>query len=68
MGMCRNHPDRETPYKCFKHDYYLCESCLRCSDPEMFCSFRSSCIIFFITEKDGTHLEDEKSVPSNNPN
>jgi hypothetical protein len=28
MGKCINHPDRETPYLCMKHQIYLCEECL----------------------------------------
>jgi hypothetical protein len=52
MGTCKNHPDRHTGYICQKHNYYLCDSCLACSDPKLYCKFRSSCIIFFRTEKE----------------
>ena len=27
MGTCINHPERETPYICMKHQIYLCEEC-----------------------------------------
>lgn len=67
MGICKNHPDRETSYKCFKLDHYLCESCLHCSDPEMYCQFRSSCIIFFLADKSGLNLEEKELLPSHNP-
>lgn len=48
MGTCVHHPDRETSYLCMKHNVYLCESCLQCRDPELYCKFRQSCPIWFI--------------------
>ena len=51
MGKCINHPDRETSYICMKHNIYLCEECLECRDPDIYCKFRSSCPIYFITKK-----------------
>lgn len=51
MGKCINHPDRETNYICMKHNIYLCEECLECRDPDLYCKFRPSCSIYFITKK-----------------
>ncbi|MFH1153292.1 MAG: ASKHA domain-containing protein [Pseudomonadota bacterium] len=51
MGKCVNHPDVETSYKCMKHDYYLCDDCLECKDPGLYCKFRSSCPIHFLSKK-----------------
>ncbi len=51
MLTCVNHPHRETSYLCLKHNVSLCEECIRCSDPKLYCKFRSSCIIWFITKK-----------------
>lgn len=51
MPACVNHPDRETNYVCLKKNVYLCDECLACSDPELYCKFRSSCIIWFMTQK-----------------
>lgn len=51
MPSCVNHPDRETNYLCSKKNIYLCEECLACSDPQLYCKFRSSCIIWFMTKK-----------------
>ncbi len=48
MGRCVNHPDRETSYICSKHNIYMCEECLKCRDPEIYCKFRPSCPIWFI--------------------
>ncbi|WP_080801664.1 hypothetical protein [Desulfamplus magnetovallimortis] len=59
MGKCRNHPDRETPYQCMKHNYFLCNECLQCSDPDIYCKFRSSCPIHFSSKK-GFDKEEEK--------
>lgn len=58
MPQCVNHPDRETNYLCLKNNVYLCEECLGCSDPELYCKHRSSCIIWFMTKKiDGMEEE-----------
>lgn len=51
MGYCINHPEIETRYLCMKHNIYLCEDCLICRDPDLFCKFRSSCPIHFISKK-----------------
>ena len=51
MGKCKFHPDRETPYQCMKHNYFLCEECLACNDPDLYCKFRSSCAIHFLSRK-----------------
>jgi uncharacterized 2Fe-2S/4Fe-4S cluster protein (DUF4445 family) len=34
-----------------KHNIYLCESCLECRDPDIYCKFRSACPIHFISKK-----------------
>ncbi|MCG6908566.1 MAG: ASKHA domain-containing protein [Deltaproteobacteria bacterium] len=47
MGKCINHPDRETNYMCSKHGTYLCEECLECRDPNIYCKFRSACPIWY---------------------
>jgi hypothetical protein len=51
VSTCINHPERETRYHCSKHDIYLCEACLECRDPELYCKFRQSCPIWFMTRK-----------------
>jgi hypothetical protein len=52
MGKCINHPERETSYVCMKHQIYLCESCLTCRDPELYCKHRQSCPIWFIYKEE----------------
>ncbi len=59
MGKCINHQDRETPYICMKHQMYLCEECLECRDPDLYCKFRPSCPIWFMSKrKDAWGAED----------
>lgn len=68
MGKCVNHPDRETSYLCMKHNTYMCEECLKCSDPNIYCKFRSSCPIWFLSKrKEGLDTEEKiiKSAPAN---
>jgi len=61
MGKCINHPDRETSYLCMKHNIYLCSECLACKDPNIYCKFRTSCPIYFMTEKNIEQSEKENS-------
>lgn len=61
MGHCIYHPDRETSYICMKHNIYLCEECLECKDPDLFCKFRPSCPIHFISKK-GFGASEDKPV------
>jgi hypothetical protein len=51
MGVCINHRDRQTNYLCLKHNVYLCDECLSCRDPQLYCKFRSSCLIWFIAKQ-----------------
>jgi uncharacterized 2Fe-2S/4Fe-4S cluster protein (DUF4445 family) len=48
MGRCVNHPDRETSFMCMKDSVYLCEECLNCRNPDIYCKFRSACPIWFM--------------------
>lgn len=59
MEKCSNHPELETSYVCSKYTTYMCEECLKCSDPEIYCKFRSACPIWFIKKKNGS-LDEEK--------
>lgn len=58
MPPCVNHPDRETSNVCTKHNIYMCEDCMHCRDPEIYCKFRSSCPIHFLTKRK-KNLDDE---------
>ncbi len=61
MEKCRNHPDRETSYVCSKYTTYMCEECFKCSDPEIYCKFRSSCPIWFVDKRKAG--SDEERIP-----
>jgi hypothetical protein len=58
MGRCRNHPNKETSCVCTKYTIYMCEECLKCSDPDIYCKFRSACTIWFMDKKN-IGLEEE---------
>ena len=63
MGTCINHPDRETPYICMKHQIYLCEECLECRDPKIYCKHRPACPIWFMGKrKEGWEAEDKQKA------
>jgi hypothetical protein len=51
MDRCINHPERETSFRCLKHGIAMCEECLQCRDPELYCKFRTACAIHFMTKR-----------------
>lgn len=63
MSTCIHHPDRETRFQCSKHNIYLCETCLACRDPELFCKHRSACPIWFMTRKQKQLGDPEPAAP-----
>jgi len=68
MGTCINHPERDTSYICMKHKIYLCDDCLKCRDPELYCKFRESCPIWFMTKKkEGLDAEPALDIESTAP-
>ena len=64
MGKCINHPDRETPYICMKHQVYLCEECLQCRDPHIYCKYRTSCPIWFMSKRQKDWDAEERGAVS----
>jgi hypothetical protein len=60
MAVCINHLERETSYQCVKYKIYLCDDCLKCKDPDIYCKFRTSCAIHFMSKK-GFELEKKDS-------
>jgi hypothetical protein len=52
---CRFHPDVAAKVFCSKLEYGYCETCLEaclaCSDPELYCRHRTSCIIWELCRK-----------------
>ena len=63
MGQCLCHPEVETSYLCMKHNVYLCDDCLTCRDPDIYCKFRPSCQIWFMSKrKEGWDAESAEQV------
>ncbi|RJP81379.1 MAG: hypothetical protein C4522_05690 [Desulfobacteraceae bacterium] len=58
MGKCINHPDRETSLLCMKYNLYLCEECIACRDPAIYCKYRTSCPIWFMDNRGGSKIDD----------
>gem|GEM_PF-2725422 len=50
---CIYHPEIETSYRCTKYGHYLCEACLECRDPKLYCKHRSACPIWFLQKENG---------------
>ena len=48
---CQRHPDREAVVNCQKLGHGWCRDCLEndphCPDPDLYCKFRSACVIYF---------------------
>lgn len=63
MGTCTRHPDRETRFQCLKHGVWMCEECLACRDPELYCKNRSACPIWYL-EKRRRREEKEQQAAS----
>lgn len=51
MTCCDDYKEGQQQYKCEKHQIYLCDACLKCKDPELFCKFRPSCMIHFMEKE-----------------
>ena len=60
MGKCLCNPEIETSMVCMKDNVYLCEECLSCRNPEIYCKFRTSCPIWF-TQKHGEGWSDTEA-------
>jgi hypothetical protein len=62
MEHCINHPDRDTRYACLKLNVYMCEECMHCRDPEIYCKFRTACPIHFLTKRKGNLDRDTQTA------
>ncbi len=49
---CPKHPDLPARFRCEKLDINMCERCLACRDPELYCKHRQQCVIWELTEED----------------
>lgn len=55
---CTCDPEKETRFQCLKYNIWLCDECLSCRDPGLYCKHRTSCPIWFI-EKRRNRLQKE---------
>jgi len=55
---CKSHPDKAGKYFCAKYNRYLCEDCLLCQDPNIFCRHRTACIIWELTKYSEIYQKD----------
>jgi len=62
VGKCLCHPEKETSYICLKENVFLCEECLTCRQPTLYCKYRSSCLIWFMEKH-----KDEDSIAESAP-
>ncbi len=46
MNECEKHPGTEGVFFCAKYTRHLCEKCMDCGDPELYCKFRQRCLIW----------------------
>jgi hypothetical protein len=59
---CGNAIEGKQTYRCEKHGVDMCDACLRCKDPELYCKFRSACMIHFL-EKERAGSGERKPAP-----
>ncbi len=57
---CYKHPEIPGKYYCSKYSRYMCEECLACQDPTIYCKFRKMCMIWEIA-RFGTPEQQEKA-------
>ncbi len=43
---CVNHSENQGQYYCGKYNRYLCDDCMKCQDPSIYCKHRSMCLIW----------------------
>ena len=51
MGQCLCNPEKDSRYICLKDDVYLCDECLKCRNPKIYCKHREACLIWFLQKK-----------------
>jgi len=62
MGKCTRHPEKDTRFQCLKHGVWLCDECLSCRDPELYCKHRSACPIWFIEKRRRRQEKEEQAA------
>jgi hypothetical protein len=48
---CYRHPDRVGSYYCQKDNFHMCDECACCHSPNIYCRFRTACVIHLLTKE-----------------
>jgi hypothetical protein len=56
---CARHADTPAIHNCAKYGRYLCEDCLCCQDPKLFCRWRTSCVIWEVSRHQRAGREED---------
>ena len=56
--VCYKHSDRTGKYYCAKYQRYLCEDCLACQDPTIYCKYRNMCFIWEVVKHGTPDMQD----------
>jgi hypothetical protein len=62
---CRFHPEQEALIWCEKYEYGYCRSCAEqsaCTDPDLYCKFRTQCLLWYAHGKIRKHQR-ERDAP-----
>jgi len=51
LTCCNESDDSQPHYRCQKHQITMCDACLKCRDPDLYCKFRESCVIHFLEKE-----------------
>ena len=62
MGKCTCHPEKYTHFQCLKHGVWLCDDCLKCRDPELYCKHRSACPIWFMEKRERRRQKEQEAA------
>ncbi len=64
MEKCICDSDKESRFICMKDNVYLCEDCLKCRNPDIYCKYRTACPIWFMEKKGlGWDLDKKRKEP-----
>lgn len=61
---CDRHPDRRAVALCQKYTVLLCSECLACRSPDLYCSYRSGCLVHWEEEGQGGPHARANPVPA----
>lgn len=51
MTCCEHYNGDDIQYECMKYQTKMCPDCAACKDPELYCKFRPSCMIYFMEKE-----------------